>query len=226
VETALILGRWGHTKCYGDAERIVRGHLLPAQLRDVGFIAEPPNPEDEDGKRDVADRHRGAFGFPAPYGHEPLGATEVSFNMDIVGGAVGSLCEVLRETARSDAAGHWVTMHFDHETEALEVCSPYTHPALMVRVKRPGPLFVRIPEWVAPDEVVVRGTPDAPRVSGGYLFFPQPPIGGELTFDFPLKEREIVLEHRTRRIRTRLRGDEVVAMENFGADLTYFEPLV
>jgi hypothetical protein len=117
-------------------------------------------------------------------------------------------------------------MYFDHETEAVEVRSPYTHPALMVRVKRPGPLFVRIPEWAAPDEVVVRGTPEAPRSSGGYLLVPQPPVDAKLTFEFPLKEREIVLEHRTRRIRARLRGEEVVAMENFGADLTYFEPLV
>ena len=45
VETALILGRWGHTEYYHDAERILRCHLLPSQLRDVSFIPEPANPE-------------------------------------------------------------------------------------------------------------------------------------------------------------------------------------
>ena len=72
VETALLLGRWGYTQYYGDAERILRCHLLPSQLRDTSFISEPDNPANEDGKRDVAARHLGAFGFPAPYGHKPL----------------------------------------------------------------------------------------------------------------------------------------------------------
>ena len=45
---------------------------------------------------DVANRHRGAFGFPAPYGHAPLDYEEIRFNMDIVGGATGSLCEAWR----------------------------------------------------------------------------------------------------------------------------------
>jgi hypothetical protein len=36
---------------------------------------------------------------------------------------------------------------------------------------------------------------------------------------------ELALAHRTRTIRARLRGDTVVAMENFGADLTFFDPL-
>ena len=68
---------------------------------------------------------------------------------------------------------------------------------------------------VAPSDSNMRAT----------VLFPEPPVGGELRFEFPLKEREITLEHRTRRIRARLRGHAVVAMENFGADLTYFEPL-
>ena len=130
VETALILGRWGFPEYYQDAERIVRSHLLPSQLRDVSFIADPSNPDNEDSKRDIAGRHLGAFGFPAPYGHEPIGAARVSFNMDIVGGAVGSLCEVYREVTRFDQAGHWVNLLFDHETAAIEVESPYTHPSL------------------------------------------------------------------------------------------------
>ena len=108
VETALILGRHGYPEYYEDAERIVRCHMLPSQLRDASFIEETPNPDGEDGLHNVADRHLGAFGFPAPYGHEPVGATRVGFNMDIVGGSVASLCEVYREATRRDEAGHWV----------------------------------------------------------------------------------------------------------------------
>jgi hypothetical protein len=40
-----------------------------------------------------------------------------------------------------------------------------------------------------------------------------------------LAEDAVVLEHRTRAIRARLRGDEVAAMENFGADLAFFPDL-
>ena len=65
VETALILGRWGYTGYYADAERILRSHLLPSQLRDVSFMVEPDNTEGVDGRRNVAQRLRGAFGFPA-----------------------------------------------------------------------------------------------------------------------------------------------------------------
>ena len=210
-----VLHRWGYTKYFEDAERILRCHLLPSQLRDVSFIEEPDNPDNVDGLRDVADRHRGAFGFPAPYGHEPMGIESVGFNMDIVGGSVGSLCEAWRDAVRTDEAGHWVNLHFDRETEHLAVASPYPNGILRVKVKTAAPLFVRIPSWAGPI--------DADICSNGYLVLPQPPVDHWIDIAIPLKEREIVLKHRTRDIRVLLRGDEVVKMDSFGADLTYFE---
>lgn len=224
LETALILGRWGFPEYYGDAERILRSHILPSQLRDVSFINDPPNPEGEDGKRAVADRHLGAFGFPAPYGHHPIDTETISFNMDIVGGGVASLCEAYREIARTDIAGHRVNLLFDYESPGLRIESPYTHPALRVRVKRAGPLFVRVPSWVQTSQISVRGAREAPRQTNGYLYIARPPLNRTMTFEFPLTERKIVLDHRTRQIRARLRGDEVVAMDNFGANLTFFDP--
>ena len=174
LETALILGQWGHTEYYHDAERILRCHLLPSQLRDVSFVVEPPNPDGVDGRRNVAERLRGGFGFPAPYGHEPLGIMEsakprVGFNLDIVGGAVGSLCEAYRDVTRTDEAGHWVNMLFDHETDSIRVESPYTHSALRVTVKRPAPLFVRVPPWVEADSLKIDGVrgvhPESPTAT-------------------------------------------------------------
>ena len=53
-----------------------------------------------------------------------------------------------------------------------------------------------------------------------------PEAAGTVELDVPLAESELVLEHRTRSIRCRLRGDSVVAMEAPpGADLTFFDPL-
>ena len=225
VETALILGKHGYTEYYEDAERILRCHILPSQLRDISFIPEPLNPEGLDGKRDVAARHKGGFGFPAPYGHKSLDRETVSFNTDIVGGGTASLCEAMRATTRSDAAGHRVNLLFDHKTEAIEVRSPYTHAALTVIVKRPGPLFVRLPSWVNRDELCVSGLSQSFRFTNGYLMIPSPLLNHPIGIEFRLAEREIVLEHRKRQIGVQLRGDSVAGMDNFGADLTFFDPI-
>jgi hypothetical protein len=225
LETALILGRWGHVACYHDAERILRCHLLPSQLRDISFIEEPPNPEGIDGLRDVANRHRGAFGFPAPYGHESIGKSRggISFNMDIVGGAVGSLCEAHRAVVRSEPTGHWVNLLFDHETPAVRVRSPYTHDCLRVEVVEPGPLFVRIPPWLDRDEVSIEGNETQPVWTNGYLFFSAVSAGQAIQLRFPLKESQITLSDRLHihPIRMKMQGDAVFAMDNFGADLTF-----
>ena len=72
---------------------------------------------------------------------------------------------------------------------------------------------------------MMRGTAEAPLYTNGHLFISRPTVNRTLYFEFPLTEHEITLAHRTRQIRARLRGDQVVAMENFGADLTFFEPI-
>ena len=228
LETALILGRWGYVDYFHDAERILRCHLLPSQLRDISWIPTPDNPEGLDTLRDVGRRTQGAWGFPAPFGHEPLEQRDggrMRFNTDVVGGTVGSLCEALREMTRFDETGHWVNLLFDHETPDIEVRSAYTHPALSVSVKRPGPLFVRVPPWCERDEIRISGAVEEPRLTNGYLFFAHPPVNRPITLQFDLPAEEITLHHATRDIRVRLRGDEVAAMEDHGADLTFFEPL-
>ncbi len=199
-------------------------------MRDISWIRDPDNPDGLDTLRDVAQRVQGSWGFPAPYGHESLEQRDgenlrIRFNTDIVGGTVGSLCEALREATRFDAAGHWVNLLFDHETPHVEVHSAYTHPGLSVRVKKPGPLFVRIPSWVDLQAMTVSGTSDTPRCSNGYLLFAQPPVNRAITLRYEMRTEQIVLHHRTRDICVRLRGDEVEAMENHGADLTFFESL-
>ena len=225
LETALILGRWGYTEAYDDAERILRGHLLPSQLRDVSWIAEDHCPASEDGRRNVANRHFGAYGFPAPYGHWPVGIRRISFNMDVVGGAVASLCEAYKDSTRHDATGNWVNLLLDHETDMIKVKQPYPDGCLIVTSKVPGPLWVRIPLWTDLADVLVTGTPGRVRRSGHYLMISCPPILEPMTFSFTLPVREIVLHHRTSDIRVQLRGDEVLAMDNFGQDLTFFDSI-
>ena len=216
LETALILGRWGHTDYYHDAERILRGHILPSQLRDMAFVDRYDNP---------GHQLRGAFGFPAPYGHEPIGISTVKFNADIVGGTAASLSEAYRDIVRSDQSGIRVNLLFDHETQDVKVESPYTHGTLGVTVKRPGPLWVRIPPWVDRAALRVRGVDGKRAYANGYLFVSTPLVGRAVKVEFPMPRQDIVLTRPSRRIRARLRGDEVEAMESFDADLTFFDPL-
>lgn len=229
VETALILGRHGYPAYYADAERILRCHLLPSQLRDVSFTHDHPNPDGLDGLRAAADRQLGAFGVPAPYGFLAKGKERdaIGFYMDIVGSCVGSLCAAYAAVAHRETTGHWVNLYFDHEGPDLTVRSPYGPAgALEITLKRPGPLFVRRPAWAAPEEVVLEGTDTAPAWINGYLFLAEPPVGVPLRVSFPLQETTLTLSQHVHAqpIRLRLRGDEPLAMDNLGTDLTFFEP--
>ena len=165
--------------------------------------------------------------------------------MDIVGGATSSLVEACQAVVRHDAQATWVNLLFDHEDDAVRVRSPYTHGRLPLRieVKRPARVFVRMPSWV--DATGGPGSAGGP--AGGTGFQPVGPGGHrvetratgpylelgllhagqavEVDLGSPLPRRRIVLHHRTHDIRVDLRGDEPVAMDNFGADLTFFDPL-
>ena len=145
--------------------------------------------------------------------------------MDIVGGAVASLCEAYRDVTRFDDAGHWVNLLFDHRTEDIEIESPYPSGVLGVTLKRPGPLFVRVPAWTDVADVTVEGAVATTPRTGRYLLVAEPPVGRRITFGIDLPSSEIVLRHRTRDIRVRVRGDAVEAMDNFGQDLTFFDPI-
>ena len=225
LETALILGAHGYPQYFQDAERILRCHLLPAQLRDVSSVVEPTDPARPDAKRDVAKRLRGAFGFPAPYGLHPIGMTIMDFCLDVVGGASSSLCEAWRSAVVTDRTGHHVNMLFDRAEGAVRVESPYTHECLRITVQTPAPLWVRLPGWVDRAAMRIEGASEPLRWRGDYLFFASPPVGKAISIRFPLAISEMSLTHRTRTIRARLRGDEVIAMENHGAEMTFFPPL-
>lgn len=229
LETALILGKHYGAYYDADAERIIRGHILPAQLRDTSFIKDPDNPDNLDGLRNLAVRLKGAFGFAAPYGHYPKGESgpdgrqSFAFNLDIVGGTTASLCEALRSCATYEEGIHRVRLLFDRETEHICVHSPYPNGVLTIIVRSPGPLFVRIPPWVNPDALSVDGADWLLR--DHWLFIPQPKIGCEICVHIPLTERESSIRYGDGRLNVRFRGDIVTAMENECMPFTFFPPL-
>lgn len=202
VETGLILGRHGDPSADDDVERIVRAHLLPSQLRDVSWI--PGSAGTDDGTRDVARRLRGAFGFAAPYGHDPLGLETIKFNLDIVGGVIASLAEVAAAAVDTTGVGADVRFLFDLERDGVRIRSPYGA-GETVEVTAAGgvALRVRLPGWSA--------TPGWHAVDAG-----------PIRLVTPLPTTELRLRHRTRSIHARLRGDQIVAMEDVGARLRFF----
>ncbi|MHB9070188.1 MAG: hypothetical protein ACYC54_07445 [Sedimentisphaerales bacterium] len=229
IETAMILARCGYTEYYDDAERILRAHLLPSQLRDISFIKEPENPKGLDSLYNIAQRHKGAWGFPAPYGHKSINAGRngsISFNMDIVGGVVGSLCEAYREIAFLDHLGHHVNLLFDYDTPNIHIESPYTHETLKIHLHRSGPLFVRIPFWVDCKQLQIDGVRTQPLCTGNKLFFPQISDNCAVTIRFPMPQQTITMKrNHIFPIKVKLQGDKVLAMDNFGADFTFFDPI-
>jgi hypothetical protein len=232
VETALLLGARGWPAYYHDAERILRTHLLPSQLLDTSFVQQPDNPNGVDGLRDVARRHHGAWGFPAPYGHQPAGQGRgnLSFNMDIVGGVVGSLCAALDAVVASDDVTHHIRMLLAHETDGVKLEVPYGSCAsgevLLITVKRAGALRVQLPPWIDEGQLRI----DPPGASflfrDGALHIEQPPVGTVIRVHFPLPTQELTLtHHHDSPIDVRLRGDRVEAMDGLGANLTFFPEL-
>ena len=157
---------------------------MPSQLRDTGFIPEPANTSNEDGLRNVRDRHLGAFGFPAPYGHRPVGLERVSFNMDIVGGVVGTLCEVVREGVKADADGGRVNLLLDQDTPDARVTSVEPAGQVSVTTRRSAPLWIRLPLWVDRESLKVGGADDH-RVLGDYLFVAYPSPGKPISLEYP-----------------------------------------
>jgi len=205
VETAMILGRHGHPTADDDAERIVRAHLLPSQLRDISFIG--PSAATDDGTWNVAERLIGAWGFPAPYGHDPVGLDQIKFNLDIVGGVVASLAEVAAASVTITPGGLDVRYLFDLERNGVLIRTPYSGPdRLDVVAPDDLPIRVRWPGWSA--------TPGWRPLGRGAVQVPLSP-----------PESDVLLEHRTRSIAARLRGNQVTAMDGAGAALRFFPPI-
>ena len=227
VESALkFASATGDAGCYQHAEQIIRGRLLPSQLRDVSWIAPSPASPDRDEVRDVAQRLKGSWGFPAPYGHKAVKDTvwgnRVPFFQDVVGFVVISLSAALENATEYARGEHRINLLFDRTTDAIVVHSPYTGDGLRLELKRPGPVLVRLPPWVNRDKLQIAGGAASSTLENGYLRVK--PQRREVVLRFPLTQRQIEQPYRGETVRVRLKGDQVTQMDNFGADLTFFDP--
>ena len=124
LEACLCLGKAGYEEYYDRADKMIRCHLLPSQLLDVSFISDEESEDDSISK--MATRMKGAFGFPCPYGHEYEPGSEISFNWDIVGGGVSSLCWAYNHIVTNVNGIISVNLQFDYEDEKICYRTPYS----------------------------------------------------------------------------------------------------
>ena len=121
--------------------------------------------------------------------------------------------------------GHIVNLMFDHQTESLHVDADSDGAGVTVTPLEPGPLWIRLPLWADRSDLKVESSATH-RVLDNYVLLGEPHVGEAVKVSYPLADSEIVLHHRTRDIRARLRGDSVISMDDFGADLTFYPPIV
>lgn len=145
--------------------------------------------------------------------------------MNIVGGAVGSLCEAYLDAVMSTPSGQRVNLLLEHRMGTVAVERLPVGVGVRVTVNSCGALWVRIPPWAAHIDVSVKSLEGRWRLDGDYVFMYEPPVGQPVSVRYPEEKSEIFLRPRTRDICIRLSGDWVTAIQNFGMDQTLFDPV-
>lgn len=227
METCLIFGKAGYTRYFQQAERILRAHLLPSQLLDTCFIPDWDVPE-EDYHHKLATRSKGAFGFPCPYGHEYNEGGWISFNWDIVGGAVSGLCEAFRDKVTREGSIISVNLLFDHKDKDVEVKSPYTNNDVMeIKARCPSLIRVRLSDWVERDKLCVTNYGKRTKMifSGDWLYLPE--LGAKSLVRIKIPMKVVTTDYRFRgdTFTFRWRGDAVDAVRNLASRLCFLKSI-
>ena len=152
IQSALLLGQCGYREYFADAERFIRNGLLASQIVNTQWISEPDGRPDTPERiyTDVRKRIKGAFAFTTPNSYH-------SYNTDLVGGAVQSLCAAWKAILTRDQAGWRANLLFSRDSEAFSFRSLLPQLGrLEITVRQAEPLWVRLPPWLAKESMQVR----------------------------------------------------------------------
>ncbi|MBM3239011.1 hypothetical protein FJZ31_22185 [Candidatus Poribacteria bacterium] len=168
IEAALLLGQAGYPNSgefgyeyFADAERMMRNGLFASQIINTDWIPEYDGTPDTDDYiySDAKSRARGAFVFTTPNDYH-------SYNTDLVGGAVQSLCEAWNVIFTKEQAGLHVNLLFSKASEEITMRSHLPEEGrLEIAVHQDYPLFIRRPQWLSRDtlQVLVNGQAHSPK---------------------------------------------------------------
>ena len=152
MEACLYLGKNGFEGYYGKAEKMLRSHILPAQLLDVSFLTDETS--EDDALDHLAGRMEGAFGFPCPYGHEYEPGSDISFNWDITAGGVSGLCQAWKHRVTRHGEIISINLLFDYDGPELHFSDPYrNNGAAKIVTDRPISIRIRIPELAEREKI-------------------------------------------------------------------------
>lgn len=222
VEACLVLGKAGFTEYFARAERILRGHILPAQLLDTHFIENRTDPEDDATYR-LAERSIGAFGAPSPYGHETSVGESIGFNWDITAGGVSSLSFAYARRVTKCQAMLSIDLLFDYEDSNVVVKNPYdNHDTVRIDIKNSVSLRVRIPSNSDTTSLTVSGADSGFAISGNYIYLYGLQGGQTIEIHFNMKNTEVVYPFRSKRFKFRWHGEEVIGADSKGKRLCFF----
>ena len=210
---ALLLGQAGFPEYFGRAERILRGHLLPSQLRRVDAFSNNALAA-EDRLRSLASRVRGGFGIPTPNDLQ-VEPTAPLCIYDITSGAVDALCETWRAALQTGAGEVRVHLLFGAERDGVTVRSELSREGRVVVDDRSGrALQVRLPAWVPASEISVQvnGAVTATPLADSYLQVGGTGAAQSVVMQFPLREERTVETMAGQAFTIDWRGDQIVAM--------------
>ena len=95
---------------------------------------------------------------------------------------------------------------------------------LTIRLNEPGQLAIRVPNWFEEDPATFAVSKNL-RYEDGYWHRDQAVAAQPQELQLRLPKQTVALRHRTRDITVDMEGDSVLSMENYGADLTFFDSL-
>lgn len=220
METCLILAKAGFPNYYARAEKIIRTHLLPAQLLDTSFIPDCNDPNDS-GNFQLAKRSKGAFGFPCPFGHEDHPGSDISFNWDIVGGGAEGLCEAWKERTTVESNLVSINLLFDYEDQNIVFSNPYDGLGMAsIILKKPVTIRVRIPGNCSDQNIRINGGKFEKDNQWIYIFDGE--LGKKISIDFALQEKFEYYSFRDKSLKFRYWGEEITGAVSVGKRLCYF----
>ena len=225
LEVCLFLGKAGYSEYYGRAEKMLRGHILPSQLLDPCFVSDEPN--EDPSICHMASRIKGAFGFPAPYGHEDSPGAEISYNWDIIGGVSG-LCWAKCHQVTYKNGFCSVNLLFDYQDDTFEFQSPYTHDGILsMKLRNEMGVRIRLPQRANLSQL--SKTLDASDyrwcISGDWLYLQQLPVGSTCQILLPLMSEDKTYEYNGHLLNFRWMGEAVTAASSKGKRLCFFPEL-
>jgi hypothetical protein len=229
IALALRLSEAGAGDFWDDADRWLRNQLAENQLAetdwiyDLGRTSGPPSTEANISIDHVPERNRGAFaGCPSPndwYGRASLFMHGIGHCCTANGAK--TLCWAWERIVRYERGRLRVNLLLNRASPWADVDSyiPYQG-RVVIRVKQPLDLLVRIPEWVEPGQVVcfANGQARTPGWEGRYADVGAVQAGDVVELTFPIFERTDTVWIEKQAYTLIRKGNEVVHIDPPGAN--------